>query len=847
MKVRNNLSDSAFAGVAMPAPQATNEAREYSNIPPRVAQGRVQPLPVEMRQANTVMIRRGGFALHNQSDLGQMAKFDDEHIAVEVVDSYPQMGRSVALQFLRWVQANPEGVVALPTGKSPELFIKFTQQFLVDWQQPAIQRELLGAGLDITSRPDLSKLTFVQLDEYFPMDPAHDRSFANYIERFYFDDRTGLGLSRDRAIVMSDLFSAGVDEGVDPNELWADGVDLTIRSKTAQNSRQLAQQKALAAVEHFCEAYEKRVADKGGIGFFLGGIGPDGHIAFNIAGTDADAPTHLVKLNYASAAAAATDLGGIRRDGAAVTIGLGTITARPDCHAIIIAAGESKANVVAQAVQGADDPSVPAHALRKLPNAKFCITQGAATGLVKRAGAERIQRIQRANSPSELNALAQEAIIKLALEQGLTISSLTTEDITHDPVVHLALGRLAQGGIDFDTVKTEVVARLVAAIDAGLTPPKETVYLHTEPHDDDILLGIWPQVNHLRQLGLTQHFWCLTAGFNAVTNRHMLACLDGALRFIHDDDAGFHRLWQTGYFADDIKAREDIQFYLADIQQGGDGLDGSALRTIRDCIAVFGDDSVANLITRIEGLISYFTDVAPGSKDPEAIQVLKGKRREQDSDACWAHLGVEPVNVHHDKLKFYTGDIFDSPPDEGDVQRILARIKTIDPGVVSLALDPESSGPDTHYKVLQGITAALQRYAQVEPEKAKALSIWGYRNVWNRWYPWDEIIATPVSDTDLASVDSVFKASYATQKQAAFPSAEHDGAFSEITQRIQQEQLAEFRTLLGNDFFDQHPNDRVREACGLNLHVELTVDTLQQWSHSLRTQMTNEPLPRSRL
>ena len=31
---------------------------------------------------------------------------------------------------------------------------------------------------------------------------------------------------------------------------------------------------------------KERSGNKGGIGFFLGGIGPDGHIAFNIKGSD---------------------------------------------------------------------------------------------------------------------------------------------------------------------------------------------------------------------------------------------------------------------------------------------------------------------------------------------------------------------------------------------------------------------------------------------------------------------------------------------------------------------------------------------------------------------------------
>jgi glucosamine-6-phosphate deaminase len=35
-------------------------------------------------------------------------------------------------------------------------------------------------------------------------------------------------------------------------------------------------------VQEFCRGYEAKVRAWGGVGFFLGGIGPDGHIAFNM-------------------------------------------------------------------------------------------------------------------------------------------------------------------------------------------------------------------------------------------------------------------------------------------------------------------------------------------------------------------------------------------------------------------------------------------------------------------------------------------------------------------------------------------------------------------------------------
>jgi glucosamine-6-phosphate deaminase len=77
-------------------------------------------------------------------------------------------------------------------------------------------------------------------------------------------------------------------------------------------------------VDEFCMDYETRIREMGGIGFFLGGIGPDGHIAFNVRGSSTYSVTRLTGTNYETQAAAATDLGGIEisRNRLVITIGL---------------------------------------------------------------------------------------------------------------------------------------------------------------------------------------------------------------------------------------------------------------------------------------------------------------------------------------------------------------------------------------------------------------------------------------------------------------------------------------------------------------------------------------------
>ena len=46
-----------------------------------------------------------------------------EKIPVIQVENFPQLGELAALRFIEWLQNNPNGVVSLPTGKTPEHFI----------------------------------------------------------------------------------------------------------------------------------------------------------------------------------------------------------------------------------------------------------------------------------------------------------------------------------------------------------------------------------------------------------------------------------------------------------------------------------------------------------------------------------------------------------------------------------------------------------------------------------------------------------------------------------------------------------------------------------------------------
>ena len=128
-----------------------------------------------------------------------------ERVGVLEAASPPALGRLVALRFLEWARAHPGGVCCLPTGRTPEHFIAHTRRLLGAWAPGApaeLREELRSAGLDPDDGapgPRLDSLRFVQMDEFFPVDPAQTNSFRRYVERYYLD---GFGMDPAKALLM---------------------------------------------------------------------------------------------------------------------------------------------------------------------------------------------------------------------------------------------------------------------------------------------------------------------------------------------------------------------------------------------------------------------------------------------------------------------------------------------------------------------------------------------------------------------------------------------------------------------------------------------------------------------
>jgi glucosamine-6-phosphate deaminase len=728
-----------------------------------------------------------------------------------VTESFPRLGLLASLSFLEWIISNPEGVICLPTGKSAQHFIRFTQNFLQNWDSDK-SREIFGKyGLEGSRKPDLSGLHFVQAAEFYPIPSVQHNSLNNYVRKYYIE---GLGLDPEKALLINSD-EINLTHGKSYTEIFPDYlIDLSLRYREARSHQEDLQKQSILAIDNWCTVYEQKIREKNGIGFFLGGIGPDGHIAFNTRGSGHFSATRLTETNFETQAVAATDLGGIEvsRTRLVITIGLGTITFNQDARAIIYAAGESNADIVKASLENGPSDIYPATVLQRIKNGRFYLTQGAAVKLndslecYYKCGSWTHQKTER-------------AVIDLCSKINKFGSKLELADLKADRFCSMI------PGLNDNTVQT-VIDSIKEKINKGMKKDSDQIYYHTGPHHDDIMLGIMPLTNRQsRNAGNRMHFSVLTSGFTAVTNKFLIELLNDTKRLLNQNSlemVNYPDFFEDGYR---FKWDKDVYHYLDNVasRDEEEKRRGVCHRLVRAMVEIWKIRDKEELRDTIYDCLSILKRSYDGSKNPPKIQQLKGMIREFEEELVWAHYGIRVSNVHHLRLGFYQGDTFSNQPDfKRDVEPVLKDFRKYKPTAISLAMDPEGSGPDTHYKVLQAIARAVEAWSK--EEDLSNLKIIGYRNVWFRYHPADVEMIVPVTLNSLATLEKSFSECYITQVNASFPSYQHDGKFSELTQRVWMEQHKQIQLLLGKNFFFQNDSPLLRATHGLVYVRELNVE-----------------------
>lgn len=204
---------------------------------------------------------------------------------IKVVENYSEMSREAARIISDTVLNKPDCVLGLATGDTP-----------IGMYNCLVEDHKAG-------KIDFSKVKSVNLDEYYPIEPDNEQSYRYFMDKHLFD------------LVNINKANTYVPDG---------------KAKD---------------VDAFCNEYENKIKDLGGVDVQVLGIGRNGHIGFNEPDTELKPYTHLTALTQDTIEANSRFFANEAEvPKHALTMGIRSIfKAR---KIIILASGENKADAV---------------------------------------------------------------------------------------------------------------------------------------------------------------------------------------------------------------------------------------------------------------------------------------------------------------------------------------------------------------------------------------------------------------------------------------------------------------------------------------------------------------------
>ena len=494
-------------------------------------------------------------------------------------------------------------------------------------------------------------ITF-NLDEYFPMAPDAHQSYVHFMHEYLF------------------------------NHINIKPENIHIPDGTLKKD----------GVAAFCEEYEAKIAQVGGLDVQILGIGRTGHIGFNEPGSTIDSKTRLITLDRLTMLDAASGFFGIENvPRRAITMGVGTILQAKKIY--MMAWGEGKANIVRETIEGAMNTSIPATFLQQHKQTEVILDTAAAAELT------RIKTPWLAGPIKWNNFLIKKAVIWLSLKLAKPILKLTEEDYRefgmNDILVEIGTAYNVNIRV-FNQIQHTITGWPGGKPNADDTyrPERKTPFpkkaLIFSPHPDDDVISMGGTFIRLVDQGHKVHVAYQTSGNIAVFD-------DDALRF-----------------ADFVSDYHDA-FKL--------------------------DDSLVDSI--FSGIRSFLAEKNQAEPDSEEIKIIKGLIRRGEAKAACRYVGIPDENIHFLDLPFYeTGKIRKKPIGPDDIAIVKKLIEEIKPHQIYAAGDL-SDPHGTHRVCLEAIFQALRELK--DEEWMKNCYVWLYRGEWQEWEIEDIELAVPLS------------------------------------------------------------------------------------------------------
>ena len=428
-----------------------------------------------------------------------------------------------------------------------------------------------------------------------------------------------------------------------------------------------------------------------GLDLLVIGVGEQGQVGFNEAGSNEKTRTRAVRLSYASRKRQSANFNHdiSSTPDKAITIGISTMLSAK--RIILMAWGEEKSAAVKAIAEGEIDTACPASFLQHHDHISFYVDEGAASCLTRSVAPWLV-------GPCDWTPkFIRKAVVWLCQTVGKPILKLTEKDYLDNNLSDL----LEQVG-SFNKINIDVFNDLQHTIsgwpggkpnaDDSTRPVSAAPYPKTvlifSPHPDDDVISMGGTFIRLVTQGHNVHVAYQTSGNVAVADDVVLQQLDAAR------ELGFEDKFQ------EVKAI-------------------------------------------IDGKV-------PGEPEPRALLDIKGAIRRSEARAAVRSFGLDAdKNVHFLNLPFYeSGGIKKKPRTQADVDIIKDLISSLKPHMVFMAGD--LADPHGTHRVCT--EAALTALEQLKEEGAGWLDqthVWMYRGAWMEWELGRVDMAVPLSPDEV--------------------------------------------------------------------------------------------------
>ena len=428
-----------------------------------------------------------------------------------------------------------------------------------------------------------------------------------------------------------------------------------------------------------------------GLDLLVIGIGEQGQVGFNEAGSNEKTRTRVVRLSYSSRKRQSANFNhdlAVTPD-KAITLGIGTMLSAKKI--ILMAWGEDKASAVKAIAEGPSTMDCPASLLQNHDHVSFYVDETAAEQLTRSVAPWLV-------GPCDWTPkFVRKAVVWLCQVTGKPILKLSEKDYLNN-----GLSELLEKVGKFDKINIDVFNDLQHTItgwpggkpnaDDATRPvsakPFPKTVLIFSPHPDDDVISMGGTFIRLASQGHDVHVAYETSGNVAVHDDVVLQHMDCA--------------FQLG-FADKF-------------------------------------DEVKKIVE----------SKVPGQPEPRALLEMKGAIRRSEARGAVRSFGLnDNTNAHFLNLPFYeSGGIKKNPRTQADVDIIKDLIKKLKPHMIFMAGD--LADPHGTHRVCT--EAALEAVEQLKAEGNPWLEethVWLYRGAWMEWELGRVDMAVPLSPDEV--------------------------------------------------------------------------------------------------